>query len=570
MINTENPGVNGIPADARPHSGVRLPFGKFFSDSPSMNRLARLTSWLLGIRSTWLVAAITFAWVAATTWTRPLMLPDEGRYVGVAWGMLKTGHDWVPRLDGLPFFHKPPLFYWITALSLRLFGANEWAARLCSVLAATLMVAMLFWFLKTFANRRVAVLAAIILATAPFFVGGGQYANLDMTVAAAITATVVLGAAAVFRIEAGGPYRLLLTLAYATAGLGFLSKGLIGIVLPGGIVVFWLAGRKRFDLMRRMFIWPGFVALAVVALPWMAYMEWRFPGFFHYYVVYQQFDRFLETSFNNRQPFWFYVPVLLALTLPWSIQVWCLARSVYWKSPEFGAIRGLMVSWFLVVLIFFSIPSSKLIGYILPLLPPFAFFLADVFAVRLTGENTQRTLASLSRHWALSVALCVVAVIVLAVAPRPSTKGLAKQLRSRYQPTDQIVMLDYYYYGFNFYLHAAKPSIVVSDWANPKIPLHDNWRKELYDAGKFDAAKAARLLITPRTFLNRLCSQRSTNLWLIGDKDSFYELRFLKTRPATLKSQKFLAWFIPAGESFSFCPRIPKNPPKKASVKGAA
>src|SRR3546814_16994231 len=137
--------------------------------------------------------------------------------------MLKAGHDGVPRVDGLPFFHKPPLFYWVTALSLRLFGVNEWAARLCSVLAAILMVAMLFWFLKTFVNRRVATLAAIILATEPYFVGGGQYANLDMTVSFAIKATVVLGDAAVFSIELCTPYRLFFTLVYSPPALTLLS-----------------------------------------------------------------------------------------------------------------------------------------------------------------------------------------------------------------------------------------------------------------------------------------------------------------------------------------------------------
>src|SRR3546814_443440 len=129
MIDTENPDGHGIPANVRLRARTRSLFDNFFSENVCMNGLVRLTSWLLGIRSTWLVAIITFSWVSATTWTRPLMLPDEGRYVGVAWGMLKAGHDWVPRLDGLPFFHKPPLFYWVTALSLRLFGVNEWAAR---------------------------------------------------------------------------------------------------------------------------------------------------------------------------------------------------------------------------------------------------------------------------------------------------------------------------------------------------------------------------------------------------------------------------------------------------------
>jgi 4-amino-4-deoxy-L-arabinose transferase-like glycosyltransferase len=77
----------------------------------------------------WQVALIVLAWVGAFAWLRSLMLPDEGRYVGVAWEMVRSG-DWVtPTLNGLPYFHKPPLFYWITASSLTLFGNVEWAAR---------------------------------------------------------------------------------------------------------------------------------------------------------------------------------------------------------------------------------------------------------------------------------------------------------------------------------------------------------------------------------------------------------------------------------------------------------
>ena len=75
------------------------------------------------------VAAVVLAWLAASAWLRPLHLPDEGRYVGVAWEMLRSG-DWLtPTLDGLPYFHKPPLFYWITAGSMAWFGLDEAAAR---------------------------------------------------------------------------------------------------------------------------------------------------------------------------------------------------------------------------------------------------------------------------------------------------------------------------------------------------------------------------------------------------------------------------------------------------------
>jgi len=91
---------------------------------------------LAGTGEVWRVAALLGLWLAATAWLRPLTLPDEGRYVGVAWEMLRSG-DWLtPTLNGLPFFHKPPLFYWLTAGSMALFGAHEAAARVAPWLGA--------------------------------------------------------------------------------------------------------------------------------------------------------------------------------------------------------------------------------------------------------------------------------------------------------------------------------------------------------------------------------------------------------------------------------------------------
>src|SRR3546814_10925669 len=98
---------------------------------------------ILQVGSTWKVAAASFVWLFATTGVYPLLLPDEGRYVGVAWNMLSAGQLSTPLLDGLPFFHKPPLFYWVSALSLHLLGSSEWAARMSSVLAATLTLRLL-------------------------------------------------------------------------------------------------------------------------------------------------------------------------------------------------------------------------------------------------------------------------------------------------------------------------------------------------------------------------------------------------------------------------------------------
>jgi hypothetical protein len=540
----------------RAHAANGFPPMKHF-----MQRYTAIVARVLQVRSAWLCALGAFVWLAATTWTRPLLVPDEGRYVGVAWEMLKQGEWSVPRLDGLPFFHKPPLFYWITAASLKLFGVNAWAARMSSVLAAALIVGLAFWFLRKYAGQRLAALAALVLATQPFLFGGGQYANLDMTVAAMITATVVLAADAVFRIEAGRAYRGMLTLAYAAAGLGFLAKGLIGIVLPGAIIVFWLLGRRRIDTLLRMFYVPAIVVFLLVSLPWMIAMQWRYSGFFDYYIVYQHFKRFLESGFNNPYPFWFYVPVLLALSLPWSIQVWRAVRPAYWRNPERAALRGLMLSWLLVVLIFFSIPSSKLVGYILPLLVPFAFFLSEPFELRMrAGEG--KALATFSIYTLVSIALCLVAVLALVVVPQPSSKPLARAMLTQFQPGDQVVMLGRYRYDLDFYLHAARPAYVVSNWDDPSIKTEDNWRKELYDAGLFEPDAAARTLVRPAALVQQLCSQRTHVIWLVGDRNSFHDFPFVAAMAPFASDRKLRVWRVEPGPALRFCAGTPKSAPE--------
>lgn len=530
-----------------------------------MNFLVRQAARLLAIRSTWVVAALTFVWISATTWTRPLFLPDEGRYVGVAWDMLGAHELLVPLLNGLPFFHKPPLFYWITAFALEVFGVNEWAARFSSVACATLMVVLLFWFLKTHVNRQVAAIAAIILASSPFLFGAGQYANLDMTVAGMIAATVVLLASAVLRLERGEAYRGVLALAYVAAGLGFLSKGLIGVVLPGGVIFFWLVGRRRFDSLLRLIWLPGLALFLLVSLPWMVAMQWRYPGFFDYYIVYQHFQRFLETGFNNPHPFWFYVPVLVVLLLPWSVQLWRLAGRKLWQENEYGTINGLMLSWLLVILIFFSIPTSKLVGYVLPALAPLAYFLALPFARRLGAQEEAKPegASSALRGFAVSLVIALgigaAAVVALVVAPQPSTKGLAMKIKMAYTPKDQVVMLERFRYDLPFYLRSRKPSVIVSNWDDPGIKNADTWRKEIYDAAQFDPETAGSLLIKPNELQAWMCASHEGSVWLVGDLGLQEDYPFLAKLAMFAQDGKLGAWRVPAGTRAEFCVQAPQT-----------
>ncbi len=510
------------------------------------------------LQSTWTITAFAFCWFAATTGLYPLLLPDEGRYVGVAWGMISSGNYAVPMLDGLPFFHKPPLFYWLTALSLDLFGANEWAARMASVLGASLTVGVAFWFIRNHVGQRVAILTALVLMSSPLLFGASHYANLDMTVGGLITATVCVAAAAALRYEAGQRYRGMLALAYALAAAGFLAKGLIGVVLPGGVLFFWLLGRRRFDTMLRMVSLPGLAIFLALSLPWMWAMQQRYPGFFDYYIVYQHFYRFLEKGFNNARPFWFYVPVLLGLTLPWSLQIWRACRKTYWRQSQHAAVRGLMLAWLAVIVVFFSIPNSKLVGYILPALAPLAYFIAESHALRMVGPDAAR--AAKTFTWSLCGALgiCIVAVIVMAGWPQPGSKDLAVKLRPLYKPGEDIVMLERYRYDLDFYLHAGKPAAVVSNWKDPELSKTDNWRRELYDAVQFDKPTGARLLIDVDQLISRLCAPRDAGIWLVGDESSHDHYGFLQGVPAEFTAGRLRAWRVQPVDQLSFCAGTPK------------
>ena len=116
----------------------------------------------------WLSAFVLIAF-ACTAWIRPLLLPDEARYVGVASNMLAF-HNWLtPTLNGVPFFHKPPLFYWFSALGLSIFGHAQWGARLPSFLFATVATITSYWFVRRWVNERVARITVVALVIQPLF-----------------------------------------------------------------------------------------------------------------------------------------------------------------------------------------------------------------------------------------------------------------------------------------------------------------------------------------------------------------------------------------------------------------
>ncbi|WP_341667644.1 ArnT family glycosyltransferase [Alcaligenes sp. SDU_A2] len=524
--------------------------------APALQRLGDMSSVSL--------ALLSLLWFAATLGFYPLLIPDEGRYVGVALSMLETGDYLVPRLDGLPFFHKPPLHYWLTAASLKVVGVNFVGARLVPAMMAALLIGAMHAFCRRHASRQHAAWIALILATSPLLFGASHYANLDMTVAALITCCILLGAHAALQIEQGRPFRLALMGLYAVAGLAFLAKGLIGIVIPGGVLVFWLVGRRQFSVLLRLFSLTGLGVLALVTMPWMWLMQARYPGFFDYYILYQHFYRFLEKGFNNPQPFWFYWAVMPVATLTWTpflVQRWRRAQD------GLGAIRGLMLSAFLTVMIFFSLPTSKLVGYILPAMGPWAFFLADALVRRraLNGNGNLDRRAFWSA--AAGVLLCLTAVVVMVVHPQVNSRALGRVLATQYQAGDQVVFLNDYRYDLGFYVPGLGMTRIVGNWSDPDIARTDNWRKELVEAARFEPVRGSRRLIDRQALTELLCRDKQQVFWLIGAPDTVRQSIVLGRAQRLYEDHRIALWRFDADDHAFMCDEKPTGGRPETSVQ---
>ena len=193
--------------------------------------------------------------------------------------MVESG-DWlVPRINGLPFVHKPPLYFWMEAALIKIFGLSSFVARLPSLCASILICACVYRLVRDFKGERAACWSVAVLVFSPLFYGGAQYADLDMLVASLITATITCALVAT-RCGPREPRKeqILWLAAYAAAGLGVLAKGLIGVVLPGSVFVLYVAISGQWSFLWRAISFPGLVLFTGIVVPWFVGMEHKLPG----------------------------------------------------------------------------------------------------------------------------------------------------------------------------------------------------------------------------------------------------------------------------------------------------
>ena len=491
-------------------------------------------------RDTLVVIGLAVVWLGAAGWARPLMLPDEGRYVGVAWEMLRSGEWTTPTLNGLPYFHKPPLFYWLTALSLSALGLNEWAARIAPLIGGTAGVAALYLFSRRWLDERSARIAVAALLFQPLYFVAAQFANMDMLVAGGLTATILWLAHCALALEAGLSVRWHIRGAYAVAAMTMLSKGLIAFVIPALVIGSWLVTRGKWKVMMGLWSWSGALVLLAIAAPWFVAMQLRYPEFLNYFFLVQHFQRFTGSGFNNVRPFWFYPAIMLVVMLPWL--PWLMGfgvKQVFEKSQR-ARIVGLLWIWAFVVVIFFSIPRSKLIGYILPALPPLALIATVGVTTRLGAAQVRTRLWHASLVLGAFLGLSAVSYVIL--HPRDSSRELGRTLAAFHRADEPVFMISGYRFDLPFYARLTVPVAVVDDWSSGEVARRDNWRKELADAAHFGQAQQASVLIEPKDFPAALC--RSPVNWVVGSEGSLKQMPMQADATAVFNVRGLTLWRV--------------------------
>jgi 4-amino-4-deoxy-L-arabinose transferase-like glycosyltransferase len=311
----------------------------------------------------------------------PLFEPDEGRYGEIPREMLASG-DWItPRLNGVLYFEKPPLYYWSVAASMSLLGPTELAVRLPGKLSAAGMVLLAAAFARRRFGVRTGLLAGLVCASSLLVVALARIAIIDPMLSLAMSgAAFAFAAFAEGEAEGDGSRaRRALYGFHVACAAAVLLKGLIGVVLPGGAIVFWTLLTGRWRTLLRVFSPGPILVFLALAVPWHVAMARRHPDFLQFYFVHEHFQRFATTEHRRTGPVVYFVPILLAGFLPWTAflgrlrETWPGVARPGWKTR---ATEGFLWIFSILVFVFFSISRSKLIPYVLPIWPTLAVLLA--------------------------------------------------------------------------------------------------------------------------------------------------------------------------------------------------
>ncbi len=330
----------------------------------------------------WLLLAVVIIWFGNIEY-RKLIKPDEGRYAEIPREMVANG-DWVtPRLNNLKYFEKPPLQYWATATAYTVFGQHQWTSRLWTALTGFAGLLLVWYAGARLFGCAAGRYAAVLLGGSLLYTLMAHINTLDMGVTFFITLGIV-GLLLGQQAESDARTRRnWMYLAWAALGLAVLSKGLMGLVLPGAALVIYSVLQRDITVLKRMHWGAGLLLFLLVTAPWFYLVIKANPEFFQRFFIYEHYTRFTTKEHGRYQPWYYFIPVLLLGMLPWTILMFdTLART--WKNTVrvdkvFSPERFLLI-WVVFIYAFFSVSGSKLPSYLLPMFPALALLMGKQVA----------------------------------------------------------------------------------------------------------------------------------------------------------------------------------------------
>ena len=334
------------------------------------------------MRDLFLLTALISLFFGFMLGNRPLSVPDEGRYVEIPREMVATGDYLTPRLNGVKYFEKPVLFYWLEGFSIKLFGLKGFALRLWPALFALTGCLVIYGSGVRLFGRRTGLISATVLATSLLYYALSRAIILDMPVSVLLS-----GALLCFLLGTHEPpglrRRLFMWGFYSLAALAVMTKGLIGILIPGMVIGVWIILLGEWRVLKTMYLPSGLLLFLLIAAPWHILVDRANPEFFDFYFIHEHFLRYITKIHGRYKPAWFFVPVVLLGLFPWSaflIQAVKHNLPPSWRERHEHRDTLFLLLWAGLVFLFFSASSSKLIPYILPVFLPLSLLIGRYLA----------------------------------------------------------------------------------------------------------------------------------------------------------------------------------------------
>lgn len=322
----------------------------------------------------------------------PIEAPDGARYAEIPREMLVTGDYLTPYLNGIKYFEKPPLFYWLQTISLKTLGINELAANLINAIMGGIGCITVYLAACVLYNRRTALIASAVLATNVLYFAMTRVVTLDLTLTTFITICLVAFIIGT-KEPPGNKRRCYFWAAYTSAALATMTKGLAGLFLPGLIILIWVVIYNDWRNIKHYYLASGGFLFLLITVPWHILVQLKNPEFFHFYFIEQHFLRYLTPYAGRTKDWWFFPIVLLCGLYPWTT---IAIQSIYNNFPRTKQQlhqykdQVFLLIWLLTIYIFYSLSDSKLIPYLLPMLPPISILIGYHCANQLEKtENKQ-------------------------------------------------------------------------------------------------------------------------------------------------------------------------------------